>query len=486
MPSFLRPLVALAVCAAALVAPATGQAGVLQINPHEDCEPEEHDCGFYMYALFYNDPSSAGAESPGPAEQNTVTISRPGSAGAVITVRDETAAITLGSRAALYCELTDAHEAVCTAGDGDPTHNHWIAASAGLGGLDDTLTATAAGLLPISADGDAGNDLLTTGPGDDGLSGGEGNDVMDGGTGSDHMTGGDGKDTANYSSRAGSVAVAIGGGEVSGSDPDHNGTSDFLEEGDAVAADVERALGGTGNDVLVGNEGDDLLAGNGGDDVLDGGTGPDILSGGAGTDTITYAKRAAGASVAVRLDGKANDGADPDHDGLSAAGEEGDQDYLVENARGGAGNDRLVGTIYANTLLGGPGVDRLDGGLGSDTLDGGTGLDTAYYGGRTGPVAVLLDGVRNDGGDGNRDGVSGSGEERDQDVSIENATGGSGNDTLRSALASANILIGNGGADKLFAVDGTSTRDSLVCGAGSDGFQADAADAKSACETPLP
>ena len=46
-----------------------------------------------------------------------------------------------------------------------------------------------------------------------------------------------------------------------------------------------------------------------GSDMLSGGPEPDTLDGGPGTDTLSYATRRA--AVAVRLDGRANDGADP-------------------------------------------------------------------------------------------------------------------------------------------------------------------------------
>jgi serralysin len=53
----------------------------------------------------------------------------------------------------------------------------------------------------------------------------------------------------------------------------------------------------------------------------------------------------------------------------------------IENARGGAADDRLVGNALANRLEGGAGNDTLVGGGGDDILDGGDGLDTAEYGG---------------------------------------------------------------------------------------------------------
>ncbi|WPB86022.1 hypothetical protein [Sediminicoccus rosea] len=48
----------------------------------------------------------------------------------------------------------------------------------------------------------------------------------------------------------------------------------------------------------------------------------------------------------------------------------------VENAWGGAGNDRLTGGVGRNTLLGNGGDDSLDGGSGGDRMEGGAGSDS--------------------------------------------------------------------------------------------------------------
>lgn len=54
----------------------------------------------------------------------------------------------------------------------------------------------------------------------------------------------------------------------------------------------------------------------------------------------------------------------------------------IENLRGGAGKDTLIGNELANRIEGGAGWDLLVGGLGSDLLDGGLGVDLALYGGK--------------------------------------------------------------------------------------------------------
>lgn len=56
--------------------------------------------------------------------------------------------------------------------------------------------------------------------------------------------------------------------------------------GIAYGAVIENAVGGSGNDLLVGNGVANTLTGNGGDDTLVGGDGIDSLTGGAGSDTF--------------------------------------------------------------------------------------------------------------------------------------------------------------------------------------------------------
>ena len=94
------------------------------------------------------------------------------------------------------------------------------------------------------------------------------------------------------------------------------------------------ALGGRGDDVLLGEEGNDLLLGGFGKDKLYGGTGNDALSGGANEDRLW----------------------------------------------GEAGNDTLAGGLAADVLVGGRGRDVLSGGGGADRF---VFESIADFGGRT-------------------------------------------------------------------------------------------------------
>jgi Ca2+-binding RTX toxin-like protein len=136
-------------------------------------------------------------------------------------------------------------------------------------------------------DDDPGNDRLLGNGGSDTLAGGDGDDTLDGGAGADRMIGGRGRDTADYSSRTANLLVNQA--------DDDNPTDGELRESDHVSEDIERVLGGSGNDRFIGNhlnnaylggDGDDTMSGAGGADALQGQGGHDVIVGGAGNDFL--------------------------------------------------------------------------------------------------------------------------------------------------------------------------------------------------------
>ncbi len=128
---------------------------------------------------------------------------------------------------------------------------------------------------------------------------------------------------------------------------------------------------------------------------------------------------------------------------------------LIENAFGGSGDDTITGNDADNLLSGGAGLNTLTGGNGNDTFlggpgqdsfHGGAGTDTADYSTFTTAVNVWLSHFTSKSvGADNLD-------------SIENAIGGSGNDTFLGDSGN-NVLTGNAGDDTISGGGGTDTFD---------------------------
>jgi hypothetical protein len=144
-----------------------------------------------------------------------------------------------------------------------------------------------------------------------------------------------------------------------------------------------RINGGAGNDTLTGGAGNDLLIGGAGNDTYrfdtDNALGSDIIDeSGGGVDTLDFSATT-NRAVSVNLGNKA---AQVVNAGLTLTLLD---DNSIENATGGALNDRLTGNGLNNSLVGGAGNDTIEGvggndtligGAGNDTLDGGAGTDT--------------------------------------------------------------------------------------------------------------
>jgi Ca2+-binding RTX toxin-like protein len=235
-----------------------------------------------------------------PGETNHVTIER--IAAGTIEIRDTGATISVGAS----CTSIDPNTVRCA----DPDN----VVEAALADGDDFLVDNALGWSALR--GGDGNDRIDGGfnsgealeylfgdTGDDVLRGRDGADVLDGGLGADLMSGGNScdsetaglcflnKDTVSYAGRVNRVRA----------DADIEAADDGeLDEGDTIMADVERIVGGKGNDVLGGitTNFEHLdysgirhlvgmtLDGRGGNDVLQGTRAPDLIVGRSGNDTI--------------------------------------------------------------------------------------------------------------------------------------------------------------------------------------------------------
>ena len=198
--------------------------------------------------------------------------------------------------------------------------------------------------------GDDATNRLEGGAGDDLLRPKLGGGVNDGGSGGE--TNGD---TVSYQDLATGVTVNLDTDNVTGAVTQ-------------TVPNVENAEGGSGDDTLIGDNGDNDLSGGAGDDVLRPKLGGGVNDGGSGGetngDTVSYEDLSAANAVTVNLV----------TDNVSGAVTQTAPN--VENVRGGAGDDTLIGDAGTNRLEGLGGDDLLQPGLGGGVNDGGTGGET--------------------------------------------------------------------------------------------------------------
>jgi Ca2+-binding RTX toxin-like protein len=357
-----------------------------------------------------------------------------------------------------------------TAGDGANNVTAGQGANVITGGANaDTITAGDGGNYIDAGDGfniitsGAGNDVIVSGIGADTIVAGGGNDAITIRGGADTVNSGAASDrlVVDYSHLTTAVTGGITGGNLLSGYSGHIADMNSLNQVDFVATEsftITTGSGndvistGDGNDILSGGAGNDALYGQGGDDTLIGGSvspgGTNQLWGGAGNDTASYV----GTSGTVYADLGAQGG--------YIGGVLVDQMNSIENLTGGSGANTLVGDGGANVLTGGTSSDVLYGQGGNDTLIGGAatsgsvnqlwggnGSDTASYLGTIGKVYASIE-------DGGAYVDSGSGYVlTDAYNSIENITGGSGNDIL-IGNSGANVINGGTGADVLYGRGG--------------------------------
>jgi Ca2+-binding RTX toxin-like protein len=341
-------------------------------------------------------------------------------------------------------------------------------------------------------------DFVHGGDGADNIQGRGGSDTIDGGAGNDTLNGGIGSDTVSYAAETDAMFVDLGAGTT------RRGSAVAPVE-DTLSA-IENVAGGAGNDAIVGANNANTLSGDGGDDVITGAGGADTIAGGAGNDAIAYTigdgsddvdggedfdtlsiiGTAAANTLNVTYDGASLTGfeagtllsiesvsADLGLGGdtltyagstasvsvnLSASTASGFSSVFgVENVTGGDGHDTLAGDGAANSLNGGVGNDTLEGGAGEDTLNGAGGVDTASYASETDALFINL-------AAGNMRRGSVGAPIEDTLSAIENATGGSGNDSI-NGTSNANAINGNDGNDTIAGLGGA---DAIAGGAGED------------------
>jgi Ca2+-binding RTX toxin-like protein len=220
--------------------------------------------------------------------------------------------------------------------------------------------------------------------------------------------------TVSYTDDAGNPETATSGATIV--------TGDFIL-GNGTG---QTHTGNEGQDDISGVGGNDILNGNGQDDLLNGGTGNDIINAGAGNDTIAYT---------------VGDGAD------TVDGGTGTDQWLIN---GTAGNDTL------NLVSNGTALTSVAGGTASNVeairVDLGGGSDTLSFVGSTTDLTINLGGA-----------IPGL----TSYTGVENAIGGSGDDTLMGAAGVVNVLDGGLGND-IFLVHDSNDIVTEAAGAGTD------------------
>lgn len=274
------------------------------------------------------------------------------------------------------------------------------------GYFNDVLFASSSGNGARYLDGYPGNDQVNGGSLGDTLAGGTGDDTLTGNGGNDSIHGEDGTDRAVYSGSVSDYTITFNAGTQiftiadkvanrDGTDTvqavenfSFNGSVKSSAEVQALAisftpstgndsltgtsgSDFIDALAGNdtvnglaGDDTLIGQAGNDSINGGDGFDVVNGGPGDDTLDGGAGTtDTVGYDEASTGVTVVLAL-------------GTATGGSGNDKLSNFERVVGSLFNDSITGSDGADVLSGNPGNDSLRGGLGDDIVQGMDGDDT--------------------------------------------------------------------------------------------------------------
>ena len=219
---------------------------------------------------------------------------------------------------------------------------------------------------------------------------------------------------------------------------------------------IENASGGSGADTIIGNAAANILAGNGGNDTVSGGggddilvytAGDDVLSGGAGRDTANF--RPFDAGVWVDLDYAGTEAWTRNNETLAT----GTWDRIADLD----GIESLTGTVHSDFLSGDSGDNTLTYSGGFDWLYGDGGTDAASFADFGSAVWVDLARAGLEGWTRNASDLTGGTWQGITDLdSIENLSGTAFDDYL-AGDATANLIDGGGGDDRLRGGDGADT-----------------------------
>ncbi|WP_122669584.1 M10 family metallopeptidase C-terminal domain-containing protein [Pseudomonas viridiflava] len=280
---------------------------------------------------------------------------------------------------------------------------------------------------------------------DDTLIGSAGNDILDGDQGADQMTGGEGNDIYVVDNSLDTVTES----------------NDSPSQVDTVVSSVSWTLGANVENLLLtgvsavdgtGNALKNVITGNSSDNVVDGGAGGDLLKGGDGSDSY-YVDDVADRVVETKSDARVG-GVDTVYSALASytLGAHLENIAITRTDTANATGNALDNVLYA--------------GAGDNVMDGRDGNDTASYLFASAGVTVALN------------------------TSAQQATGGSGLDTLKgtenltgsqfadslTGNKNANVLNGGAGNDTLSGgagddvLIGSSGADTLIGGTGADRY----------------
>ena len=182
--------------------------------------------------------------------------------------------------------------------------------------------------------------------------------------------GGLGSDTLDFSNYTRTINVNLSAGTVSSV----SGGITSIEN--VIGSPFGNIITGDNHDnILIGTSGNDIIYGLGGNDILIGLGGDDILDGGTGFDTVDYSgNTTSGVIVNLAL-------------GTAISSESGNDTLIsIEN---------VIGTDFADTIIGDLNNNHIEGRGGNDVLDGSGGNDTYIFGDAWG-VDTLTDSAGND------------------------------------------------------------------------------------------
>lgn len=142
--------------------------------------------------------------------------------------------------------------------------------------------------------------------------------------------------------------------------------------------------GGAGNDILYGGNGADTLLGGAGDDIIYGLPNDLRLDGGLGYDTLNLSLATGPVRYLAGYGGQLTYWPDSTPESYATA-------TGFERVIGSDYADFLIGSSGADTFVGGGGADHLDGDLGNDSFTGGAGGDFFEFSTNSGGADRVLD-----------------------------------------------------------------------------------------------